>query len=166
MLTSKIHQFSASFVLDEGNPRIIFSRPKEFPRDNDAKWYHQHMSPRQNGQHFPHDIFKCIFVNENAKISIKISLKFIPKCPINYIPALVKIMAWCQPGDKPLSEPTMTHICVTRRQWVNTVWNRLDRNIDIFIPYLFTYQNAYLHPKIHIHVSTNNCRQPNVLIVL
>ena len=114
MLTSKIHQFSASFVLDEGNPRIIFSRPKEFPRDNDAKWYHQHMSPRQNGQHFPHDIFKCIFVNENAKISIKISLKFIPKCPINYIPALVKIMAWCQPGDKPLSEPTMTHICVTR----------------------------------------------------
>ena len=32
-------------------------------------------------------------------------------------------MAWCQPGDKPLSEPMMvrlpTHICVTQPQWVN-----------------------------------------------
>ena len=37
-------------------------------------------------------------------ISIKISLKFIPKGPINNIPALVQIMAWCRPGDKPLSE--------------------------------------------------------------
>ena len=32
-------------------------------------------------------------------------------------------MAWRRPGDKPLSEPMMicllTHICVTRPQWVN-----------------------------------------------
>ena len=32
-------------------------------------------------------------------------------------------MAWCRLGDKPLSEPMMvrslTHICVTRPQWVN-----------------------------------------------
>ena len=37
--------------------------------------------------------------------------------------ALVQIMAWRRPGDKPLSEPMMfsllTHICVTRPQWVN-----------------------------------------------
>ena len=51
------------------------------------------------------DIFKRIFLNENVIISIKISLKFIPKGPINNIPALVQIMAWRQPGDKPLSEP-------------------------------------------------------------
>ena len=35
-------------------------------------------------------------------------------------------MAWRRPGDKPLSEPMMvslpTHICVTRPQWVNTVF--------------------------------------------
>ena len=53
---------------------------------------------------------------------IKISLKFIPKVPINNIPALVQIMAWRRTGDKPLSEPMMvvlpTHICVTRPQWV------------------------------------------------
>ena len=78
--------------------------------------------PRQNGRHFADDIFKCIFLNENVWISIKISLKFVPKGPINNIPALVQIMAWRRPGDKPLSEPMMvrlpTHICVTRPQWV------------------------------------------------
>ena len=51
------------------------------------------------------------------------SLKFVPKGPINNTPALVQIMAWRRPGDKPLSEPMMvslpTHICVTRPQWVN-----------------------------------------------
>ena len=38
------------------------------------------------------------------------------------IPSLVQIMAWCRPGDRPLSEPMMVsllpHICVTRPQWV------------------------------------------------
>ena len=56
-------------------------------------------------------------------ISIKISLKFVPKGPINNIPALDQIMAWRRPGDKPLSAPMMvkslTHIGVTRPQWVN-----------------------------------------------
>ena len=62
---------------------------------------------RQNGRHFPDDIFKCIFLNENMLISIKISLKFVPKGPINIIPALVQIMAWRRSGDKPLSGPMM-----------------------------------------------------------
>ena len=51
---------------------------------------------------------------------------FVPKGPINNIPALVQIMAWHWPGDKPFSEPMMvrllTHICVTRPQWVNGNW--------------------------------------------
>ena len=47
------------------------------------------------------------------------SLKFVPKGPINNIPALVQIMAWCRPGDKPLSEPVslLTHIFFTQPQW-------------------------------------------------
>ena len=48
---------------------------------------------------------------------------FVPKGRINNIQALVQIMAWRRSGDKPLSEPMMvrllTHICVTRPQWVN-----------------------------------------------
>ena len=58
---------------------------------------------RQNGRHFPDDIFKWNFLNENAWISIEISLTFVPRGPINNIPALVQIMAWRRPGDKPLS---------------------------------------------------------------
>ena len=81
------------------------------------------LRPRQNGCHFADDIFKCIFLNENVSIVIKISLKFISKGPINNIPSLVQIMAWHRPGDKPLSEPMMlissTHKCVTQPQWVN-----------------------------------------------
>ena len=81
------------------------------------------LRPRRNEQHFADDIFKRIFFNENGWISIKISLKFVPAGQINNIPSLVQIMAWRRPGDKPLSEPMMvsvlTHICVTRPQWVN-----------------------------------------------
>ena len=66
--------------------------------------------PRQNGRHFPDDIFKCIFLNENVWISIRILLKFVPQGPINIIPALVQIMAWCRPGDKPLSETMMPRL--------------------------------------------------------
>ena len=46
------------------------------------------LKPRQNGRHFPDDIFKRIFFNENIRISIKISLKFVPKGPNNNIPAI------------------------------------------------------------------------------
>ena len=85
------------------------------------------LRPRQNGRHFPDDIFKGIFLNENEWISLKISLKFVPKVRINNITALVQIMAWRRPGDKPLSGPMMvsllTHLCVARPQWVNQRWN-------------------------------------------
>ena len=64
-------------------------------------------------------------MNENVWISIKISRKFVPKGPINNIPAMVQIMAWRRPVDKPLSEPMVvglpTHICVTLPQWVNSL---------------------------------------------
>ena len=56
------------------------------------------LRPKQNGRHFADDNLKCIFSNENIWISIKISLKFVPKGPINNIPALVQMMAWRRPG--------------------------------------------------------------------
>ena len=75
-------------------------------------------------------IFQCIFLNENNWIPIEISLKFVLKGPFNNIPALVQIMAWRRPGDKPLSEPMMVsplmHICVTQPQWINE-----DKNIPM-----------------------------------
>ena len=62
------------------------------------------LRPRQMDK-FRSVILKRIFFNENVWISIKISLKFVPKGPINTISALVQMMAWRRPGDKPLSEP-------------------------------------------------------------
>ena len=67
------------------------------------------MKPRQNGLHFPDDIFKLIFLNENMQISIQTSLKF-PRGLINNIPALVQVMGCRRPGDKPLSEPMMASV--------------------------------------------------------
>ena len=114
------------------------------------------LRPRQNGRHFADNTFKRIFLNENVRISIEISLKFVPKGPINNIPALVQIMAWHQSGDKPLSEPMMvsllTHVCVTRPQWVNTF--RLRQNgrhfaEDIF-KCIFLKENVWILMKISL----------------
>ena len=48
-----------------------------------------HWGREKNGHHFPDDIVKWIFLNENVSILIDISLKVVPKGPNNNIPALV-----------------------------------------------------------------------------
>ena len=57
-------------------------------------------------------------------------LEFRHKAPINNISALVAIMTWCRPGDKPLSVQVMirspTHIFVTPPQWVKDMGRRGD----------------------------------------
>ena len=78
------------------------------------------LRPRRNGRRFGDDTFKHILIDETVRISIKISLKFVPKGPTNNNPALVRMMAWRRSCDKPLSEPMtvslLTHICITRPQ--------------------------------------------------
>ena len=99
------------------------------------------LRPRRNGRYNADDIFKCIFLKENVWIPTKISLKFVPKGPINNIPALVQIMAWRRPGDKPLSEPMMvsllTYICVTRPQWFKSlqlIWRSGTHRLNLQMP--------------------------------
>ena len=53
------------------------------------------------------DIFKCNFLNENDRIPIQITLKFVPRSPINNKPALPQVMAWRRTGDKPLPVPLL-----------------------------------------------------------
>ena len=60
------------------------------------------------------DISKCIFFNENDRIPIQVSLKFVHKGPTDNKPALVKVMAWRRTGDKPLPEPMLTQIYVAK----------------------------------------------------
>ena len=106
--------------------------------------------PRQNGRDFADDIFKCMFLNGNVWISLKISRKFVPMFRINNIPAFVQIMAWRRPGDKPLSEPMMfsllTYICVTRPQWVNPCHGTADYFVlpGLWLP--LVTRSRLLHP--------------------
>ena len=76
------------------------------------------------------DILQTTFSNAYTWMKIykfrwKNSLKFVLYGLINNIPALVQIMAWCRSGGKPISDLMMvsllTHICVTRPQWVNVL---------------------------------------------
>ena len=136
------HLETQSHFFDQHRPRSMMTYGTNKPQ-----WFNT-LRPRQNGRHFADAIFKCIFFNENIWIFIKISLKFVPRGPINNIPSLVQIMAWRRPGDKPLSEPMMvslpTHICVTRPQWVK--WNKLQ-------PLDFNKKN---HGSTIIVISNNN----------
>ena len=98
-------------------------------------------------------VFLMAFLNAFSSIKIyyfliKISLEFVPKGSINNIPAMIQIMAWRRPGDKPLSEPMMvslpTHICVIRPQWVKyngyicpgnaRNHNNYGYGVDLFLP--------------------------------
>ena len=99
---------------------------------------HLHFETGTYDRHFSDDIFKCIFVDRNVLISLKISLKFVSNVRINNITALVQILTWCRLGDKPLSEPMVVRfpmpICVTRPQWVRSTnyvhWNTHTRQFQ------------------------------------
>ena len=68
-------------------------------------------SPRQNGCRCATNyVFKYIFVNEKFSITINISLKFVPKGPIDNKSALVQVMVWRRTGDKPLPESKLAQI--------------------------------------------------------
>ena len=71
---------------------------------SDTIWWHRTGSPlaeikaETKWPPFRRRHFQSHFVNENVRISIKFSLKFVPKGPINNIPSLVQIMALRRPG--------------------------------------------------------------------
>ena len=119
-ILSRPQWVNAEMFLGVPNWQILFSNLFDYLYQVNT------LRPRQNPRHFADDIFKSIFLNENARIALKISLKFVPDGPINNIPALVQIMAWRRLGDKPLSEPMMvsslTHICLARPQWLKSSW--------------------------------------------
>ena len=100
-------------------------------------WRINTLRPRQNGRHFGEDTLKRIFFNEKVRILLKVSLKLVPRGPINNSPSLIQIMAWRRLGDKPLSEPMvvslLTHICISRPQWVKSHYENLPFVVVMFI---------------------------------
>ena len=142
---------SVTFRLELGEPAI-------WDLEQEYDFMFNTLRPRQDGRHFSDEIFKCIIVNENAWILIKISLKFVPKVRNSNIPALVQIMAWRRPGDKPLSEPMIvklpTHIWVTRPQWVKTVKSISSTLWILSIYYIARYISKHL--KFHRKLNYGN----------
>ena len=123
------HTFSSSFCVKEVYSDKALSNIHQgtvsikMPCYQFSNIHFNTLRPRQNGRHSADGTFKFIFLNqENIWIPIKISLKFVPKGPININPSMVQIMVWRRAGAKPLSEPMLvsllTQICVTRPQWV------------------------------------------------
>ena len=71
-----------------------------------------------------YDIFKYILFDENVWTSITISLKFVPKGPIDNKSALVHVMAWRWTGKKLIYWPSSpTHIYDTRGKLNNQIRN-------------------------------------------
>ena len=59
------------------------------------------------------DNLKCIFLNENNRIPIRISQKYVAKSPIDNNPAMVQVMAWRRTDDKPLPDNAdPVHWCI------------------------------------------------------
>ena len=56
---------------------------------------------------------KPIFMNGNVTIAIQISLKIVPRGPINNTQALVQVLAWCRTGNMPLPGPMLTQFTDT-----------------------------------------------------
>ena len=74
---------------------------------------------------------------------ITISLKFVPKGPIDYKSALVQVMAWHRTGEKPLPESMLTKFtdaCIygTRGKWNNQVRKIFSLGFGTFCSVCFT----------------------------
>ena len=84
--------------------------------------------PGQNGRHFADDIFRCIFLNENVWISIKISLNFVAKGSIHYSCigsdiglATSHYLNQCWPD-------LLTQLCGARGKWFLMIRSYASRN--------------------------------------
>ena len=105
------------------------------------------LRPRQYCRDFQDDILKCILMNENIGILIKISLNFVPKVRINNIPTSVQIMAGAVQATSHYFNKwwyvLLTHICVRTKMSTITshsldIWG-CDCTIIVLIPFVFSW---------------------------
>ena len=82
-------QFSNALLLIAQHQWRRLENYEKIDKNSDQNISLNILRPIQNGRHFTDNIFKCIFLNENAWILVKIALKYVPKGPIDNIPALV-----------------------------------------------------------------------------
>ena len=99
----------------------------------------------QNGCHLADHNFKCIFLNENNKVLIRNSPKFVPRSPIDNKPALFQVnrrraIIWTNADSV-----YPTHICGTRWKWVNATWSKLCKCYHVMAVYL-KYKSNFTAP--------------------
>ena len=83
-----------------------------------------HSGQSKNGHHFAEEISKWIFFNGNYCILIIISMKCIPKGPINTMKALVQMMVRCQTSNHGwwwLGDPRSQSISTSETEGLNSV---------------------------------------------
>ena len=68
---------------------VYWMQPKNARKDGYHGWGVNSSFPGQNDRNFADDVFECTFVNEKSCILFKISLKFVPKGPMDNKPTLV-----------------------------------------------------------------------------
>ena len=71
------------------------------------------------------DIFKWIFLDENHKISIEVSLKFVPMSPFYNRPAFVRYWRGAEKATNHYPNKhwpsSLRHVCGTRGRWVQNL---------------------------------------------
>ena len=67
----------------------------------------QWLKPKQNVQLCAGNMLKLISIYKKLGVLTPVLLKFVPNGPINNKQMLVKIVPWCQAGNKPLTETMM-----------------------------------------------------------
>ena len=72
-----------------------------YPNPSGLLHWHQHIEAETKLSPFRRQHFHMHFVEWTVWIAFKISVKFVPKVPINNTPVLIQIMAWRWPDDKP-----------------------------------------------------------------
>ena len=105
------HQNQCIFNQESAFENVVWKKVAILSRPQ----YVNPLRPRQNGRHFADDIFKCIFLNESVLIPIKISMKFVPKGPINNIYKCIYLLD--------VREFIMTHNLHTYMHVTLRVWN-------------------------------------------
>ena len=163
-----------SYIIDEKWMRVALESERWHPLNASQStligWHLNSLRPRRNRHYNAGDIFKCIFLKENVWIPTKFWLKFIPKGPFNNIPALVQIMAWRRPGDKPLSGPLMvsllTHICITRPHWVNSSWADAPNTYAVWQWFNVCTLTIWLYQEISWHILSSEMRSLQINLIL
>ena len=104
-------------------------------------WRHSLHIEGENGRHSADSILECIFLNKNYCILIQISLKFIPKCPINNKPALVQIIGLVANRQKAIiwTNNGLVYWC-----WYWISWPQLMSTTFIFDYSLFFLKGRHL----------------------